>query len=370
MKSFLLGCFMLLSVLASASHLRGGFIQARPLSTTALTYEVTLTLYLDEVVGKEAADDMGSLLLCFGDGNKREVTRQSRTLTTDRTLSINIYRTTYTYAGPGVYPLTASVQTRSISRNITAANQTLMTITTTLPLGNTGLNTTPALAVTPDSFTAATNQPYTLRLTATDAEGDSLIYRLLVPQTATTDNLCNGRAVSTFQYPNDVTRRGTFKVNSRTGVLTWNTPVEQGNYSLALVVDEYRNGVLLSQTQIELSLTVIDRPGTPSPLPPYEPATPDAVVTDLPPYRDEAVRFTVFPNPVENRLQVVIQTSNATTATVRLTDISGRELHRLTFGQTARQHEQQIDMDGLSPGLYLIRADVGGRSLVQKILKK
>ena len=137
-----------------------------------------------------------------------------------------------------------------------------------------------------------------------------------------------------------------------------------------MTVGEYRSGILISQTLIDVSLSVVDRPGTPGVIPPYEPARESSLVTALPNYRDEDLTLTVFPNPVEDRLQVVIQTSNPATARTRLIDSNGRILHEITFGRLARQHEQVISLDSLTPGVYVLRAETGGQTLVQKVIKK
>ena len=359
----------MLGIQSYASHLRGGYIQTRSVSATTLTYETTVTLFFDEVQGNSASNDSGQILLCLGDGSTRPVVRLTRFWTTDRLTSINTYRLVHTYAGPGTYTLTTALTNRTSAKNITEADQVPMTLATTFSTGS-GVNQTPALVFPETGFLAATNQRVDLPLKTTDAEGDSLVYNLTRPLTNSADNTCTGRIVMTHQYPNDLTRRGTFKLDNRTGNLTWDAPVEQGNYSVAITVGEYRSGLLISQTLLEVSLVVVDRPGTPGVIPPYEPALEGGVVTDLTSYRDEDVTLSVFPNPVDDRLQVVVQTSSPATARMQLLDGSGRTLHELTFGRLARRHEQVISMGSLTPGLYLLRAKVGDRTLTRKVMKK
>ncbi|WP_460908777.1 T9SS type A sorting domain-containing protein [Spirosoma areae] len=50
--------------------------------------------------------------------------------------------------------------------------------------------------------------------------------------------------------------------------------------------------------------------------------------------------------------------------------MNGRKLHELRFSRAARQHEQVIDMGSLTPGVYLLRALVGGRVIIRKIVKR
>lgn len=364
---FLLLGLLLLGGQASATHLRGGYIQVRSVSTTALTYEVTTTIYTE---GSAASTGEGSITLCFGDGSAQEVFRQSRLTTTDGSLSISTYRLVHTYAGPGTYVLTTSPANRTTARNITSStDQGAMTLTTTFSTNN-GPNQTPTLLLPVTNLQVATNQRFVFPLKTADTEGDSLVYTLTRPLTNGAGNTCTGRPVATYQYPNDLTRRGTYRLDNRTGDLTWDAPVEQGNYSVAITVGEYRSGILISQTLIEISLVVVDRPGTPGVIPPYEPARESSLVTALPNYRDEDVTLTVFPNPVEDRLQVVIQTSNPTMARIQLLDSNGRLLHELSFGRLARRHEQVIGLDSLTPGVYVLRTRIGDRTLVRKVIKK
>ena len=360
---------MLLSIQSYASHLRGGYIQTRSISATALTYEITITLYLDGPQGANSTTGDDQVSLCLGDGSTQSVVRLASVLSTDRTTSINTYRLVHTYAGPGTYTLTTTLSNRTAAINITGAEQLPMTLATTFSTTN-GINRTPTLLFPENGFQAATNQRLNFPLKTTDAEGDSLVYSLTRPLTSSADNACTGRAVATYQYPNDLTRRGTFKLDNRTGNLTWDAPIEQGNYSVAITVSEYRSGLLISQTLIEVSLVLVDRPGTPGVIPPYEPALEGGVVTALPGYRDEDVTLSVFPNPVDDRLQVVVQTSNPATARIQLMDGNGRTLHDMTFGRLTRRHEQVISMGSLTPGFYVLHAKVGDRTLTRKVVKK
>lgn len=370
MRTFTILCLLLLGGRAYASHLRGGYIQARSISATALTYEVTVTLYFDEIQGASASPGADQVSLCLGDGRTQSVVRLSRRFTNDRTISINTYRFVHTYAGPGTYTLSTSLANRTTARNITGSvREVPMTLTTTLSTHN-GTNQTPTLLFPQTGFLVAANQRLVFPLKTTDPEGDSLVYSLTRPLTNRADNACAGLPLSTYQYPNDLTRRGTFAVDNHTGNLTWDAPVEPGAYSVAVTVGEYRNGMLISQTLTEVSLVVVDQPGTPGVIPPYEPARESNLVTALPDYRNETVMLTTFPNPVDDRLQIVVQTSNPATARLQLLDGNGRTLHEISFGRQARRHEQVISMDSLTPGIYMLRAKIGDQTLVRKVMKR
>jgi hypothetical protein len=288
----------------------------------------------------------------------------------DKTLSANIYRIVHTYSGPGNYLISTSIPNRTSVKNIVNAEALPLTLTTTISTNTRTPNTTPTLPFPQNKFVFGVNQNVTIPIAATDAEGDSLVYSLATPSTSTNPDRCVYNSVNSYLFPNDVSRRGTFKLNGRTGNLVWNAPTEEGAYSIAVIVSEYRNGLLISQTVEELTVLVIDQRGTPEPIPAYEPALVEAIVTAIPEYAQEDVKLTVFPNPVDDRLQVVVQTATAASATIQLLDGSGRQVHQLAFKKAAKQHEQVISMGSLAPGQYLLRAEVGGRSLVRKVVKR
>ena len=374
MKTFTLLCLMLVSIQAAqASHLLGGYIQAKPVAGSAQTYQITVALYLDPIYGNVAVTNTTSVSICFGDGTSGIANRQSQVLVLSKTVSLNVYQTTHTYSsGVSTPTLTVSIPNRTNALNIKDANSLPLTLSTTISTNLVAANQTPTPGFPEAGFHINLNQKAILPLKATDADGDSLVYGLAKPLTSAASDLCLQRVIPSYQFPNDVTQQGTFKLNNRTGDLTWDAPTREGLYSVAITVGEYRNGVLISQTLQEIPLFVEDRPGTPGTIPPYEPAIEGAIglVTAITTYADADVALTAFPNPVNDRLQVIIQTSNSTVATIQLVDVNGRKLHESDFKKLARKHEQVIDMDKLAPGVYLLRAKVGERSLVQKIVKQ
>ncbi|GAB4038786.1 T9SS type A sorting domain-containing protein [Spirosoma gilvum] len=378
MKTFLLICSALVSTqVVQATHLLGGYIQAKSVAGSALTYEVTLVLYMN--TSTAATSQTTSSLICFGDGSSATATRVSQQAVTLSSpglysgVTISQYRIIHTYAGPGTYTLATSIANRTPSKNILNSDtqQEPLTLTTTFSTVSAS-NQTPTLSIPATGFEVALAQKAVLSLKATDADGDSLVYELAKASTSNANDACNYHFLSTYQFPNDLTHQGTYKLNSRTGEFVWDAPVQQGYYSIVYTVNEYRNGVLISQTTQEIPLVVEDRPGTPTPIPSYEPAIlgNGSVVTGTTPYADPDILFVTFPNPVDGPMQVVIRTSNPTTATIQLTDVNGRKVHELTFSKASRQHEQVIGMDSLTPGVYMIRADVNGRSLLRKIVKR
>ncbi|AKD57461.1 T9SS type A sorting domain-containing protein [Spirosoma radiotolerans] len=374
MKTTLTFYLILLSIqLSRASHLLGGYIQAKPAAGSALSQTITTVLYLDEIRGKPAADQAESIQICFGDGTTGIAYRQNRLYIADKSASISSYTIVHTYAGAGIFTLAVSLANRTIVKNSSNADQQLFSLETTISTTSPTVNQTPVPGFPSSGFHISSGKRTAILLTATDTDGDSLVYGLAKPLTNTRQDDCGYRPLIPYQFPNDLTQKGTFKINNRTGELVWDIPIELGYYSVAITISEYRTGLLLSQTIQEITLLVEDKPGTPDTIPPYEAAIEGAftgLVTAIGEPVDANFQLITFPNPVDDRLQVVIQTSNPTLATVQLSDANGRKLHELTFNRLARQHEQVISLSSLAPGVYLIQAMVGERTLVRKVVKR
>ncbi|GAB3729051.1 T9SS type A sorting domain-containing protein [Spirosoma lituiforme] len=374
MKTILTLCLTLLCVQISwATHLLGGYIQARPAAGSALQQTITAVLYLDEINGKPAADQASSIQVCFGDGSTGIAYRASRLFINDKSTSINSYTIVHTYAGASTYTLTVLLSSRTGVKNITNADRQLLALETTISTNTPAVNQTPTPGFPQNGFRVSAGRKATLLLTATDANGDSLVYGLARPLTGKSQDECNRQSIPSYRFPNDLTQKGTFKINYRTGELVWDAPVDPGYYSLAMTIGEYRAGVLISQTLQELTLLVEDATGTPGTIPPYEAAIESpstGLVTASEEKEDVNFHLITFPNPVDDRLQIVLQTSNPTTATLQLSDGNGHKLHELSFPRMARQHEQVISMSSLAPGIYFIRAVAGERTLVRKIVKR
>src|SRR6218665_1318763 len=96
LKSTLLFLIICLSMLpeAQASHLRAGEITAKRISTTTLTYRVTLTTYTDQINGIQANEAANTSQFYFGvtGVGLYEVKRTRKFLINSGTMS-NIYDT-------------------------------------------------------------------------------------------------------------------------------------------------------------------------------------------------------------------------------------------------------------------------------------
>jgi Secretion system C-terminal sorting domain/Domain of unknown function DUF11 len=75
-----------------------------------------------------------------------------------------------------------------------------------------------------------------------------------------------------------------------------------------------------------------------------------------------------WPNPATGTLNVALDLPTAAPLTVSLTDAVGRAVQTTTAAATAGHFQTTLDVTGLTPGLYLLRAQIGGRGFSQRVV--
>ena len=257
--------------LSQATHVRAGEITTRRVSQTSLTYEVTFTAYFDEQGGKLASDQASEYTICFGDGTTAVVKRQEpRTYINGRTSSINIYRTTHTYSGPGTYTIGITVPNRNKNTvNLppaSSSDQIRFFVSTTILINGSLLTNSTPVMLNPPLDSGRVGQKFCHNPAAFDPDGDSLAYRLSVPATSLTDVGCTGRAIPSYQDPtrfstaSETGAAPSFSINALTGELCWDAPGQEGQYNFAFIIEEWRNGVLIGLITRDMQIIVTDSP--------------------------------------------------------------------------------------------------------------
>ncbi len=261
------GILYLLGNEAQATHIRAGEITARRISTTSLTYEIKLTAYFDMLNGEGAANAQNTVEFYIGSDGPIVAPRQTPILNIGNNTTQNVYITTYTFPSAGRFKISFEEDNRN--NNILnigpPPTQTLnFYVSTTLEINaNFGMNQTPVLLNAPIDL-AAVGQRYIHNPGAYDADGDSLAYKLFVPQQGTT----KGAGIN-LQYkdPNLVDPPGTteagaspatFSMDPITGDLVWDAPTLKGYYNVAFIVEEWRDGVLIGQIVRDMQIIVED----------------------------------------------------------------------------------------------------------------
>lgn len=247
-----------------ATHLKGGEITVKRISDKSLTYEFTLTTYTENNPANDQQEDVN---FCFGDGSG--IFKAKRCCGTPVNLGNgtlkNIYKIEYTYPAPSlVYRVSVAIPNRNDGvRNISRSVDVPFYVETSFSINSgLGLNSTPLLLNPAVDLTAIVGQKFIHNANAVDAEGDSLAYRLSVSKTGESET-CNsasrGISAPNFRQPNEVsTIKSTFDIDPLSGDLVWDTPQELGLYNCAFIVEEWRNGVKISETVRDMQIEVKD----------------------------------------------------------------------------------------------------------------
>ncbi len=91
-------------------------------------------------------------------------------------------------------------------------------------------------------------------------------------------------------------------------------------------------------------------------------------INDVP---NVATGISIYPNPFSSNLNVSYTLNNASEVSVRIVDITGREVYRTSEGkQIEGTHSLSLDqMNSLPSGIYLMQINIGGNIINQKISK-
>ncbi|MEZ4947831.1 MAG: gliding motility-associated C-terminal domain-containing protein [Saprospiraceae bacterium] len=239
---FSLVAFFLLSTNAFATHNRAGDITVEQIgSCDQLFIRATITTYTK---ASSTMADRDSLTICWGDGFCESVPRSNgfgQILSNDT--KVNYYTATHSYAGRGTYKISMSDPNRIegiININGGSSVQIPFYIETVYTFLNSqfqGCNSTPVL-LQPPIDVGCVGKVFRHNPNAFDPDGDSLSYKLAIPLQVA------GQEVPNYLYPFQVNPgpNNLLELNEVTGDLTWATPQAEGDYNIAILIIEYRNG--------------------------------------------------------------------------------------------------------------------------------
>lgn len=326
-----------------ATHVLGGELQVKRLNDQALRYAFTLRLYYDP--SSPLTDD--ALSICPGDGSQRTLLRQS--VVSYPFFKVAVFSVEHNYASAGAYTAAVNISNRSVIVNAPAAVNASMVVETYFTTSQAS-NATPVFEAFLQNVVAVANQPFTLNCAATDAEGDSLSYRLQRPWAGVD---CRKAPLSQYVFPNEVSQKGTFALSPRTGQLNWNAPTNVGRYAFALVVEEWRQGVKISQTHREFFVDVVDKPGTViGALPDFRPV--ELITGGISDANNNPIEVRLSPVPTNRTVGVSVVSPEPSALTLTIFDTSGRELLRSEWSGITTQHQGVLDVESIGSGIYLL----------------
>lgn len=286
-----------------ATHIVGAELFYACTNSVTHTYDVTLKMYRDCENGQAAFDDPIVLFVFAGNNDSLlQTINIPKPLFTPEIVPANwdscvggIYNIC---VEEGVYRTTLILPPRAGGYNLTWArccrNQAITNLANPLGEGASFLahvpdpsvavcNSMPDFNQFPPIFLCA-NQPFYFDHSATDPDGDSLVYRLVDPYTGI--DLLGAGAGNPTQVPGapppvvdlanlmgpppyatvtfgpgynwfDPFGSGNFMVNSQTGFFTV-TPNQTGIFVFAISVFEYRNGVLIAENRRDFQIHILN----------------------------------------------------------------------------------------------------------------
>jgi len=242
--------FLFLVNEAQSSHLRAGEIIATKRST--FQYDFTLILYRNSF---QSADQLEAQL-DFGDGTKQNVSLSAREELGNFTQKLT-YKFSKTYPGAANYTISFTENWRNAGiLNISkgSSGETPFYVETQINIDPLlGANTSPQF-LSPPIDNGNLNQIYTHSPAAWDANGDSLSFQLITPQSQ------KGATVPNYVLPSQVppaSGNASFTINPQNGLITWDKPVKEGLYNIAFRVNEWRNGFLIGYVVRDMQINIV-----------------------------------------------------------------------------------------------------------------
>lgn len=273
-----------------ANHIKGGWIYYEYLGTTGsgnLQYKVTLKVYRDcnppnpgqndPVINIAVYNGASTQAQIFAAPMVNQYTLQKTTFNPCMSNPPSVcyvilhYETTIELA-PSSAPYTLSFQRccriGGINNVTPPSNRVGNTYSITIP-GTANSQTFPQnnspVFAEKDTAIVCYNQPFTLDYSATDIDGDSLVYYYSPALDGgssgnPTPSISAPPPYNTISYPSGYTYSNPFgtnaTINSKTGLISGKAPSATGEYVISVSVDEYRQGRFLATTRKELHVVV------------------------------------------------------------------------------------------------------------------
>lgn len=225
--------FMLISTGVYATHNRAGEIWVQYVGTNgSLEYKATIITYTK--TSSSAADRPTLDSVYWGDGSPRAVFVRLQKIDLGNDISKNVYEGVHTYSGNGTFLIHFEDPNRNSDViNIPNSVEVPFYVETELIINPfKGINSSPILTYPPIDQ-GCLNRIFIHNPGAFDPDGDSLSYELTVCRGA------NGDPIPGYTFP---AASVSFSMDPVTGDLTWNAPVQAGEYNVAFKIIEWRFG--------------------------------------------------------------------------------------------------------------------------------
>ena len=254
---FLFTFFLIFGSVVHATHNRAGEITYRHVS--GVTYEITIRTYTKS----NSPADRPWLGIDWGDGTPPDsLQRISNVILppSSRFIKENLYRKLHTYPGSGTYEICVTDPNRNADiLNIVNSVLVQFSIQTILRISPAfAANSSPTLTNLPLQD-ACFQQPWIYNPGASDLNGDSLSYSLVFPQGVD----CAELSPIIYSYPDRIPQNqfpnpgNQISIDPLTGTVTWISPQQLGEYNIAILISEWRNGIFLGSVLRDMQITVV-----------------------------------------------------------------------------------------------------------------
>ena len=254
-SSLVLLLLFIVSSDAGATHNRAGEITYSQIGP--LTIRATVTTYTKTT---SQGADRDTIVLFWGDGLMDAIPRANGNgePIPGEDIKVNIYVMEHTY--PSIATYTLSFQDPNRVSNIQNVNfpnsvdipfyiETRFTLTTSQFQGP---NNSVILLQPPIDF-GCVGKRFIHNPNAFDPDGDSLSFELTTPLQE------EGVEVPRYILPDDLPGSfGVLSINSITGDLIWDSPHAPGEYNVAILIKEFRDGVLLNTVIRDMQILVLN----------------------------------------------------------------------------------------------------------------
>ncbi|WP_337040664.1 gliding motility-associated C-terminal domain-containing protein [Emticicia sp. 17c] len=281
--------FLFFSYEVLATHIVGGEIELTPIKTPTgtATHVLTLNLYFDAINGRPAAEDI-SITLSFirkkdlvkvGEAICQRVYRENikyidpacakgdlQTLLIKYSANVNLADANF--SDPGGYAIVWERCCRNATiTNIKNPSEVGMVFYTEFPSVKIKNSTPHFKEVVADYL--CINQNFEMDFSASDDDADSLAYELITPWIGySTSRFPSPESFGSSKYPEASWEEGIslqnvipgevpLRIDPRTGVL-YAKPSKLGLYVFSVMVNEYRQGVLIGRVKRDFQLKVVD----------------------------------------------------------------------------------------------------------------
>ncbi len=259
-----------------ATHNRAGEISISQVGdcTESLTVRAIVTTYTK---ASSRPADRDTLTICWGDGLCERVARSNgpgnppKGIILENDTKKNQYIAFHTYPSRGTYVVSMTDPNRNggiLNVNFPNSEQVKFHIQTTYTFPNPqfqGCNNTPTLLQPPIDI-GCVGKVFTHNPNAYDEDGDSLSYHFVTPL------MDVGQVVPNYLFPDMISPGPDNKltINEITGDIIWNAPQKAGEYNLAFIIVEYREGfpidTIIRDLQILIQNCANDPPNVVTPI--------------------------------------------------------------------------------------------------------